>query len=336
MSGMKLIMEGWRAYINESADSINSPLSPEQNRILHLLSSYEKEEVQEDLSVLMEQELNEGALEDVKKWFLSKLKAGSTEEELKDEFIDDEPDMSRRDFLENALTAAALLAFPSTMAAGTYKMAHTPTDRWAPPERPPPERKPPLSPTYKPDPGTIARRAQSQGAYDAQNRPGAPEYFMPVDEFQWSPSPAAGLLWVTPAQIPDDYILLTGLGAGTSAAQYKNKLITRKTKGSEKDYYDISSLEKNLFGNQGIWAYTRRKGMQAFDIHPDFKAPMLPLIWSKMFEVYTEKVKEQIDQVRALSQADLQELARKTGVSVEDLIRYTDEIEMETVGRLKY
>ena len=320
MSGMKLIMENWRSYLKEEISSIKSPLSPEQSKFLHLLSSYGKEEEQEDLSILTEQELNEGVIENIKKWFSTKLEQGASKEELEAEYIDEVPDPERREVLRRILlglgAAAATAPLPAGLGAAFYKQGAAGSETEP--------RIPMFTPRTPSGEQPFTSRAKEPPKVDSM---------MPVDEFEWSPSPATGLLWVTPAQIPDDYILPS---RRISAGQYKNELITRKIKGSEKDYYDISSLEKSLFGNQGVWAYTRRKGMQAFDIHPDFKAPMLPLIWSKMFEVYAGKLEDQIRQVRALSQTDLEELARQTNTPVEDILSRVEEIENETVKRLEY
>ena len=158
---------------------------------------------------------------------------------------------------------------------------------------------------------------------------------MPTEEMSWSKAPTGSrLIWVTPAQITDDYILPS---LGVSAGEYKNKLTSRKIRGTEKEYYDIGSLEKMLFGNSGIWAYTQKKDFGAFDIHPELQAEMLPPAWSIAFEVYAEKVEEQIRQVHNLSTEDLEELAEISGVdSSEDLLVRLKEVEDRIVKRKEY
>jgi len=79
---MKLIMEGWREY--------------------------ERQVLKEDISFLLEQELNEAVVEDIKNWFMNKLRGGATEEELEQDVIDRIEDPSRRDFFLGLLAAAVV------------------------------------------------------------------------------------------------------------------------------------------------------------------------------------------------------------------------------------
>ena len=248
MSGMKLIMEGWRHYVKEEQSNIGSLLSPQTKEILFGLPA-------------PEEDLGEG--------------------------------------VKSAIAGTGLAA---AVAAGTMA-SQTPS---------------------MPDVG-IEQTEEPIAAHVA------PE--MPVEEMSWSKAPTSGgLIWVTPGQIADDYILPS---LGITAKDYKENLESRKVRGSTNDFYDIESLDKMLFGNSGTWAYTQQKGIRAFDSHPDIGADMLPPAWSVAFEVYAEKVGDQIKQVRSLSPAELQGLADSTGVGVEDILTHVDEIEKETIKRLE-
>lgn len=73
---------------------------------------------EEKFSLLVEQEFNEVITEDIKKWFVDKLRGGATEEDLEKVIEAKESDPSRREFLKGLLGTAAVAAVPR-VAKGT-------------------------------------------------------------------------------------------------------------------------------------------------------------------------------------------------------------------------
>jgi len=78
---MKLLMENWQYFLEE-----------------------------EKFSLLLEQELNEATVADIKKWFSNKLRKGATKEDLETMVDEKVPDPDRRKFLKGLLGTAAVAA----------------------------------------------------------------------------------------------------------------------------------------------------------------------------------------------------------------------------------
>ena len=132
-------------------------------------------------------------------------------------------------------------------------------------------------------------------------------------EFAWSKAPTGGgLIWVSPEQISDDYIMPS---RQQTAGSFRDELRNAKIGKKGTDKWTVKDLERMLFSNQGAWAYSQAKGQQAFDVHPEIKASMLPPAWAIAFQVYAEKVEKQIDSILQRPESEQEIIAGQLGLS---------------------
>lgn len=146
-----------------------------------------------------------------------------------------------------------------------------------------------------------------------------PTQKMPTDgTFDWSVAPpgATSMIWISPDQIPDDYILPT---TGKTAGEWRNELMNKKMKRGG-NTWDIDDLKRVLFSNAGAWGYSTSKSAVAFDKHPEHGYKMLPPKWSLAYEAYTKKISiGKIETVLQRSGQEQAQIAQNLGLSVEEL-----------------
>jgi hypothetical protein len=300
-------MENWRHYLKEGRSNLRSPLTPEEIKFLQLASNFDKKrKVQEDVSLLFEQELDEGKLEDwknkIKALFQKKLDRGESKKEISAE-IENTKDPNRRELLFQILGGVVASAATAATIGGVSKALEKPPKK--------PKKRTHATLQYTPTASAQARQARQDDFEARKNAPAPPDLpgkgLMPrtaglVEEFEWSPSPKAapGFAWVTPDQISDNFILPYFGGGDMTVGEYKERLAKM----------DIKELDNFLYG--GI--------LRTGELHPNYNVEMLPISWSKGYEFYSKMIREQIRILRSFDQSELEQLSKKTGKSVEDIL----------------
>lgn len=140
---------------------------------------------------------------------------------------------------------------------------------------------------------------------------------MPTDgTFDWSMSPDPTMIWISPDQIPDDYILPS---SGKTAGEWRHELMNKKMKRGG-NTWDIDDLKRVLFSNAAAWGYSTSKNVIAFDRHPDHGYRMLPPKWSLAYEVYEKKIGiERMEAVLQKSDQEQAQIAQNLDLTVEEL-----------------